>query len=65
MVVRIVIAGKSQCDIFAEVCLVADYLTQNLPNFCYERIEKSILEWEVGKTFLIYRLVFTVTILIC
>ncbi|KAM3961000.1 putative malate dehydrogenase 1B [Aphomia sociella] len=47
MVVRIVIAGESQCVIFAEACLVADYLTKNLPNFCYERIEKPVLEWNL------------------
>ncbi|KOB74001.1 Uncharacterized protein OBRU01_09668 [Operophtera brumata] len=37
MVVRIVISGESQCEVFAEICLVADYLSQNLPKFCYER----------------------------
>ncbi|XP_059056633.1 putative malate dehydrogenase 1B [Achroia grisella] len=47
MVVRIIIAGESQCIIFAEVCLVADHLKKNLPNFCYERIEKPILEWNM------------------
>ncbi|KAI5630996.1 hypothetical protein NE865_16293 [Phthorimaea operculella] len=45
MVVYFVIAGKTQCEDFAEVCLIADYLSQELPNFCYERIEKYILEW--------------------
>lgn len=48
MVIRIVIAGESQCTLFAEICLVADYLTQNLPSFCYERIEKSVAEWKVS-----------------
>ncbi|XP_031768230.2 putative malate dehydrogenase 1B [Galleria mellonella] len=47
MVVRIIIAGDSQCVIFAEVCLVADHLMKNLPNFCYERIEKPVLEWNM------------------
>ncbi|XP_050669891.1 putative malate dehydrogenase 1B isoform X2 [Leptidea sinapis] len=41
MVFRIVIAGESQCDMFAEVFLIADYLAQTLPNFCCERIEKQ------------------------
>lgn len=47
MVFRIVIAGESQCNIFAEVCLVADHISQNLPSFCYERIEKPVAEWKV------------------
>ncbi|XP_062526165.1 putative malate dehydrogenase 1B isoform X1 [Bombyx mori] len=46
MVIRIVIAGESQCETFAQVCLVADYISQNLPNFCYEQIKKSVLEWQ-------------------
>ncbi|XP_028165444.1 putative malate dehydrogenase 1B [Ostrinia furnacalis] len=46
MTARIVIAGESQCNVFAEVCLVADYIAQNLPNFCFERIEKAVIEWE-------------------
>ncbi|XP_045446910.1 putative malate dehydrogenase 1B [Melitaea cinxia] len=45
MGIRYVIAGESQCDLFAETCLVADYLAQKLPNFCYERIEKPVTEW--------------------
>lgn len=47
MAARIVIAGESQCNVFAEVCIVADYLAQNLPDLCYERIEKPVVEWEV------------------
>lgn len=47
MVFQIVIAGESQCENFAQVCLIADYLAQNLPNFCYRRIEKPVLEWKV------------------
>lgn len=47
MVFRIVVAGESQCDTFAKTCLIADYLMQNLPEFCYDRIEKSVLEWKV------------------
>ncbi|XP_032513015.2 putative malate dehydrogenase 1B [Danaus plexippus] len=47
MVFRIVIAGESQCNIFAEVCLVADHISQNLPSFCYERIEKPVAEWKL------------------
>ncbi|XP_047528986.1 putative malate dehydrogenase 1B [Vanessa atalanta] len=46
MGVRYVIAGESQCDLFAEICLVADYLAQRLPDFCYERIEKPVAEWK-------------------
>ncbi|XP_038223196.1 putative malate dehydrogenase 1B, partial [Zerene cesonia] len=46
MVARIVIAGESQCDIFAQICLIANFLSQNLPSFCYERIEKPVLEWK-------------------
>ncbi|XP_047525514.1 putative malate dehydrogenase 1B [Pieris napi] len=45
MVVRIVIAGESQCKAFAEICLVADHLSKKLPDFRYERIEKPVLEW--------------------
>jgi hypothetical protein len=52
MVFTIVIAGVSQCIEFAEVCLVADHLAQNLPDFCYQRIEKPVLEWKV--CFLVY-----------
>lgn len=44
---RYVIAGESQCNIFAEICLIADHLQQNLPNFCYDRIKKSVAEWKV------------------
>lgn len=47
MSVRIVIAGESQCDMFAESCLIADHLSQALPEFCYERIEQPVLEWPV------------------
>lgn len=47
MVFRIVIAGETQCLAYAESCLLADYLSQNLPNFCYTRIEKSIIDWKV------------------
>ncbi|XP_046963334.1 putative malate dehydrogenase 1B [Vanessa cardui] len=46
MGVRYIIAGESQCDLFAEICLVADYLAQRLPDFCYERIEKPVAEWK-------------------
>ncbi|XP_045493810.1 putative malate dehydrogenase 1B [Colias croceus] len=46
MVARIVIAGESQCDVFAQICLIANFLSQNLPSFCYERIEKPVLEWK-------------------
>ncbi|XP_013200156.1 putative malate dehydrogenase 1B [Amyelois transitella] len=46
MVVRIVISGESQCELFAEMCLVADHLAQNLPDFCYERLEKKVHEWQ-------------------
>ncbi|XP_063377490.1 putative malate dehydrogenase 1B [Cydia fagiglandana] len=46
MVVRIIIAGESQCEKFAQLNLVVDHLSQNLPQFCYERIEKSIPEWK-------------------
>ncbi|XP_045765449.1 putative malate dehydrogenase 1B [Maniola jurtina] len=46
MGMRIVIAGESQCNLFAEICLVADHLSQNLPTFCYERIEKPVSEWK-------------------
>ncbi|XP_049870291.1 putative malate dehydrogenase 1B [Pectinophora gossypiella] len=46
MVIHIIIGGESQCDIFAQICLIADYLCQNLPNFCYERIEKSVVDWQ-------------------
>ncbi|XP_072939761.1 putative malate dehydrogenase 1B [Epargyreus clarus] len=46
MVFQIVISGESQCEKFAQVCLIADYLAQNLPNFCYRRIEKPVLEWK-------------------
>nr|XP_034829947.1 putative malate dehydrogenase 1B isoform X2 [Maniola hyperantus] len=46
MGIRIVIAGESQCNLFAEISLVADYLSQNLPTFCYERIEKPVSEWK-------------------
>ncbi|XP_047022069.1 putative malate dehydrogenase 1B [Helicoverpa zea] len=42
---RIVIAGESQCPAYAETCLLADYLAQNLPNFCYNCIEKSVMDW--------------------
>ncbi|CAH2105353.1 unnamed protein product [Euphydryas editha] len=45
MGIRYVIAGESQCDLFAETCLVADYLAQKLPSFCYDRIEKPVTEW--------------------
>lgn len=44
---RIVIAGESQCQSFAECCLVADFLRQNLPDFCYDRVEISVIEWQV------------------
>lgn len=47
MSVRIVIAGESQCEMFAECCLIADHLSQTLPQFCYERIEQPVLEWRV------------------
>ncbi|CAH2243076.1 jg2182 [Pararge aegeria aegeria] len=46
MGIRIVIAGESQCNFFAEICLVADYLSQNLPIFSYESIEKPVAEWK-------------------
>ncbi|XP_075971427.1 putative malate dehydrogenase 1B [Anticarsia gemmatalis] len=46
MVFRIVIAGESQCLSFAESCLVADFLSQNLPDFCYDRVEVPVLEWQ-------------------
>ncbi|KAI8424088.1 hypothetical protein MSG28_002696 [Choristoneura fumiferana] len=46
MGVRIVIAGESHCEKFAQITLVADHLSQTLPNFCYERIEKPVIEWE-------------------
>ncbi|KAJ0178953.1 hypothetical protein K1T71_005728 [Dendrolimus kikuchii] len=45
MVVNIIIAGESKCEIFAQICLVADHLVKNLPNFCYKRIEKPVLEY--------------------
>lgn len=52
MGIRYVIAGESQCDLFAETCLVADYLAQKLPSFCYERIEKPVTEWMVNNLFI-------------
>ncbi|CAK1545923.1 unnamed protein product [Leptosia nina] len=45
MVARIIIAGESQCNTFAEICFIADYLSKNLPDFCYDRIEKPVLDW--------------------
>lgn len=51
MTIRIVIAGESQCEIFAQVCVIADYLSQNLPDFCYEAIEKPVVEWQVKHCF--------------
>lgn len=48
MGVRIVITGESHCEKFAQITLVADHLSQTLPNFCYERIEKPVIEWEVS-----------------
>ncbi|KAL4711668.1 hypothetical protein ACJJTC_003435 [Scirpophaga incertulas] len=42
----IVLTGHSQCNTFAEICLVVDYLAHHLPNFCYERIEKPVHEWK-------------------
>ncbi|XP_052740754.1 putative malate dehydrogenase 1B [Bicyclus anynana] len=46
MGILIVIAGESQCNLFAEISLVANYLSQNLPSFRYERIQKSVTEWK-------------------
>ncbi|KPJ02902.1 Putative malate dehydrogenase 1B [Papilio xuthus] len=46
MGVQIIISGESQCESFAKLCAIADYLSQNLPNFCYRIIEKSVLEWK-------------------
>ncbi|XP_013139061.1 PREDICTED: putative malate dehydrogenase 1B [Papilio polytes] len=46
MGVQIIISGESQCESFAKVCAIADYISQNLPNFCYRIIEKSVLEWK-------------------
>ncbi|XP_050562498.1 putative malate dehydrogenase 1B [Spodoptera frugiperda] len=43
---RIIIAGETQCSAYAETCLLADYLSQNLPNFCFHCIEKSVMEWK-------------------
>lgn len=47
MGVQIIISGESQCESFAKVCAIADYISQNLPHFCYRIIEKSVLEWKV------------------
>lgn len=44
---RIVIAGEAQCGAYAETVLLADYLSQQLPNFCYNCIQKSVKDWEV------------------
>ncbi|KAG7308036.1 hypothetical protein JYU34_006676 [Plutella xylostella] len=46
MSIRFIIAGESQCQLFAQACLVADYLAQNLPNIRYDTIQKPILEWK-------------------
>lgn len=45
MVNHIVVGGRSQCPLFAQACLVADYLQQNLPEFKYVRIEKTATEY--------------------
>lgn len=50
---RIIIAGETQCSAYAETCLLADYLSQNLPNFCFHCIEKSVMEWKVSKIIII------------
>lgn len=47
MSIRFIIAGESQCELFAQACLVADYLAQNLPNIRYDTIQKPVLEWKV------------------
>ncbi|CAB3236730.1 unnamed protein product [Arctia plantaginis] len=43
---RIVVAGESQCVSFAECCLLADFLSQNLPDFCFDRVEIKVLDWQ-------------------
>ncbi|KAH9634512.1 hypothetical protein HF086_016600 [Spodoptera exigua] len=43
---RIIIAGESQCAAYAETCLLADYLSRNLPNFCYHCIEVPVMDWK-------------------
>lgn len=40
-----VICGKTDCTRFAHALLVAQYLNEHLPNFEYQKNEKSLEEW--------------------